>query len=756
MLYLHPENGERILVTDILAFSQYRGDVVLKNNNAGIFNIAQSEKYEPAQALQSMHMQYIGVSYNDTKLSPKLANLALELLGFVFDEPIVEYPFLWDGVSRKLLKYSRDHLSVYSPKVERLLSELVFKYVPVDKLTEHANALYHIAYRNNLMTTVNKELRIIMEEYSTGYPYHQPGMWILFMILEQHFPPARLLFISRVFLDYHRKFGTNDYSPLDGAIKHHQAITADVLAWLLSPYVILYDRQAYVRNLHTNIWGISAELNMTNLVTEIYDNALEEIEDTELPDILKGMLKGLIDTVTTSGVGLATDKLRALLTCITNPFLRQSNMLPLQNCVLIGGDEKVYIRAIHAADMVTTTSSIHIPASELKDGEQEYEDKSLYTEYITTLFPDPDMREMSFRCLAACLAGFNKYKKMICCVGHRGDEGKSLWSEVVQTIFSKEYFVDVGTAFYTGKDSTDANAHTRGLTGFQTACGILASEASSANSWFNILNLKKATGDDSMVHNEPYSKKAISFKVTAISFIVTNILPNMPDHAKRAAFERLFFLVFGSQFVHRNPDPSQHRYLINPLLKKKVKYLAQWMLMDVIDAYPRYMTYGFTLKSTGLQPYTCRLARSNYIQANYRYIRIFNYMVWQKCGGMQILPPRHSIEQLAIAVNDKQILFTEEDHKHANDAFVVHFGERSMYSYADMISSFMTICDLFNINYINDNNTLLVHLKTITFPGNVLRDNDPQLLIVEEPDSSVYILQHSIPDASEQPDLGVY
>ena len=233
--------------------------------------------------------------------------------------------------------------------------------------------------------------------------------------------------------------------------------------------------------------------------------------------------------------------------------------------------------------------------------------------FMSQVFPDPDVRDYVFILLASFLEGRNPNEKFHIWTGVGGN-GKSKLLELFELAFGK-YTAKIPVTVLTQKNratSNCANPEVARLKGIRT----VSTQEPEENERFNVGVMKDWTGGD-RITCRPLYKDPFDFKPQFKMVFCCNHLPSLPPDDE-GTWRRVSVTEFKSRFVD-NPDPK------NPYEFKKDTYLTE-KLYSWKEAFMYILLEHFKIyKKQGLiEPSAVKDATLDYKKMNDAYIEFID------------------------------------------------------------------------------------------------------------------------------------
>ena len=199
--------------------------------------------------------------------------------------------------------------------------------------------------------------------------------------------------------------------------------------------------------------------------------------------------------------------------------------------------------------------------------------------FISTVFPDEDVKEYFLTFLATCLLGVNKEEKFRIWVGS-GSNGKSKIEELFNLSFG-EYCMKFPITLLTGKRAAS------------NACSpeIIRSkgkrfcyfEEPNENEKINTGRLKEYTGGDKIEGRGLYQDN-IEFKPQFKLSVLTNYLPEVPFN-DQGIWRRFEVIEFKSKFKDNPSESERYEFPIDRSLSEKMPNWTELFMGLLIDKY---------------------------------------------------------------------------------------------------------------------------------------------------------------------------
>lgn len=203
--------------------------------------------------------------------------------------------------------------------------------------------------------------------------------------------------------------------------------------------------------------------------------------------------------------------------------------------------------------------------------------------FLSTVFPDEDIKEYFFTFLSSCLQGVNNEEKFRIWVGS-GSNGKSKIEELFNSSFG-EYCMKFPITLLTGKRAAS------------NACSpeIIRSkgkrfcyfEEPNENEKINTGRLKEYTGGDKIEGRGLY-KDNIEFKPQFKLAVLTNYLPEVPPN-DQGIWRRFEVIEFKSKFKDNPSETEKYEFPIDRHLSEKMENWKELFMGLLIDKY--YKSY---------------------------------------------------------------------------------------------------------------------------------------------------------------------
>jgi hypothetical protein len=229
-------------------------------------------------------------------------------------------------------------------------------------------------------------------------------------------------------------------------------------------------------------------------------------------------------------------------------------------------------------------------------------------DYLTKVFPNPNLRNYFLDFFASCLYSGNVHKRFLIGTGG-GDNAKTATFRLLELTFG----MDVGwRKGYYGKFPRSAMVQATASTGssapredLEHAIGkkVMSSDELTKDEKFNIGFIKQITGGEAQHIRGMYSKRGRDIRVTYTLGLQGNEPPQCPGDD--AYWERARILDFESKFVkpqnlYKWPVPKtfeeqfkMKRFYADPLFNKKLPDLAPVLLWKLFQRYNNeYRKYG--------------------------------------------------------------------------------------------------------------------------------------------------------------------
>ncbi len=229
--------------------------------------------------------------------------------------------------------------------------------------------------------------------------------------------------------------------------------------------------------------------------------------------------------------------------------------------------------------------------------------------FISSIFPDPEMRDYMLVLLASFLEGRNPHEKFYVFTGSGGN-GKSKLVEFFEIVCGK-YAQKIPSTVFTQKKASSncASPELIVLVGARFA----STEEPDEDGKFNTGSMKEYTGG-SLISLRGLFKDQISFKPQFKLAFCCNTPPKM-DHKDGGAKRRTRIIYFGSKFVD-NPDPlNPNEYQIDPLLSEKFDQWKQAFMYILLEHYKTYKKSGLKEPKSVLLTTADYWAESNEIKS---------------------------------------------------------------------------------------------------------------------------------------------
>jgi P4 family phage/plasmid primase-like protien len=262
-----------------------------------------------------------------------------------------------------------------------------------------------------------------------------------------------------------------------------------------------------------------------------------------------------------------------------------------QNPFLIGFKNGVYdlklneLRPGRPEDFISKVLPI-----ELNNYSMEDEEVQNVINFLTKVFPDPEIREYFMDCYSDIFVGGNNQKKIYLWTGE-GDNGKS----ITQMFFDEmlgELAIKFNTQYFTGKKVSSGSANPE-LARAAPPVRLGTMEEPDADEQLNIGELKKLSGGDKFWARDLFEKGKKTREVTPMFMLsfICNKLPKL-KYADKATWNRFRVIPFEATFVEPGqPCPTtieeqmkEKRFPMDKEFKHKIPgmvpafawYLLEW------------------------------------------------------------------------------------------------------------------------------------------------------------------------------------
>lgn len=575
----------------------------------------------------SYNGEYTSITVGGEEITIATAIFLMSLRGIVFKDVPKAYPFAYIANSVVM-----DLDNMYSPYTNTVISHMitcVVNYGPLKIHAEYASVLCSLISKFRCESTLDPETYLFIRQRACKNVTDVHPMWIMYEIIQRCSPHAYASLVSAAITAYARAYGRGC---LDQHMKEHSPISGLCLSWYLFPYLIYHETCTYTPNPRTNIWQSGDNYDPLVVLREYRKTIAGLISQLDIPASYKMSQTMLVNNITCQGNRFTVEEIKKTLLSVHTPFRQPSNHTVFNNGVIIGGEEQLIIRPIMASDMVLETPHTRILNDNLPGGMYAYKDRDLADLYMKQLFPDPDVRETVLRLLAMTFIGYNKEKVVIMGYGARGDEGKSLFSVILQEMFGDRYSSVASPNLLVGVENKTAGSHTSHLDPLIGKKVVFIDEGADASSTLSPALLKRTRGNNKMYHRTAYGRGGgdSSIMFEGVLWFISNTLPGMPLESCASDYNSLFFIPFESRFVKvaASVDVTTHTYLMNADLVNNKSNIAGWILHSIIEAYPRYYKYGLAITPGYRMAKPCLALRNRYIERNNPFLAPFMNSLW--------------------------------------------------------------------------------------------------------------------------------
>ena len=205
-------------------------------------------------------------------------------------------------------------------------------------------------------------------------------------------------------------------------------------------------------------------------------------------------------------------------------------------------------------------------------------------DFLTKVFPIPDVREYTMRFLSSCLSGEIREEKFYFWTGSGGN-GKSKLVELIDFVLG-DYSKSMDVAFLTTKRGSSSSASPE-LENIKNARFVYMSEPEK-NDIIYVGKLKQMTGGDKMTTRALF-KGTTQFKPQFKIVLMCNDLPQLGGN-DGGIWRRIEVVKYLAQFTDniKSVNHERYQYLADNQLTSK---LEQWKLVFMIKLFQKYVEY---------------------------------------------------------------------------------------------------------------------------------------------------------------------
>lgn len=211
-------------------------------------------------------------------------------------------------------------------------------------------------------------------------------------------------------------------------------------------------------------------------------------------------------------------------------------------------------------------------------------------DFMTKVFPRPELRKYMWRKLASCLEGANKEQTYETWIGVGGN-GKSKLVDLICMALG-DYTSSLQSTAMTRK-RPDAGAANPDIMAIRNKRFIYMAEPDDREP-LNTSRMKQFTGEDDVEARGLYEDQT-KFKITGKIFMLCNAFPAI-NTMDRGTWRRVRAVPFESKFVDpavEDPNPSQHIYPRDNQLDAKMKRWRSVFMAKLVYIYAtEYLPYG--------------------------------------------------------------------------------------------------------------------------------------------------------------------
>ncbi len=233
--------------------------------------------------------------------------------------------------------------------------------------------------------------------------------------------------------------------------------------------------------------------------------------------------------------------------------------------------------------------------------------------FMSQVFPDPDVRDYVLVLLASFLEGRNPNEKFHIWTGVGGN-GKSKLLELFELCFGK-YTSKIPVTVLTQKNrgsSSGANPEVARLKGIRT----VSTQEPEENERFNVGIMKDWTGGD-RITCRPLYRDPFDFKPQFKMVFCCNHLPSLPPD-DQGTWRRVSVVEFKSRFVD-NPDPkNSYEFKKNPYLTEDLFMWKEAFMYILLEHFKIYKKQGL------IEPPAVKDATLEYQKMNDAYIEFID------------------------------------------------------------------------------------------------------------------------------------